>query len=359
MHKKTEINILIYRIGSMGDILISLPVLRYIKNLHPNASFFLLTNEPVNKKAALIEDILQGEFEFEEVLYYRINEKRLSILYYLYNQIKKEKFSFLYYVMPERGLFSKLRDFVFFKLSGIKKIVGLRLNLLFSNSKKEYRIPEALRLIKSITNADIDLSNKYWWNLNLAKNEIQIVNYLLETNKINNKYIVICPGTKQEIKDWGMENWLELIKLLNTKYASRFSIIFIGSKDEKERCEKLLVNWKGKAINLCGLLEPRISAAILSKSILFIGHDSGPMHLAASVNTPIIAIFSSRNLPIEWFPFGEKNKVFYTKIECMGCYLTECLQFNKACIKEIKPSEVYNYLDYFFMENNKCTQDYI
>jgi heptosyltransferase III len=88
------------------------------------------------------------------------------------------------------------------------------------------------------------------------------------------------------------------------------------------------------------LLSPRESAAVLSQAALFIGHDSGPMHLANAVGIPAIGIFSSRNLPGVWFPVGNERNVFYTDIECRGCQLEVCIERDKKCIRSIQPSQV-------------------
>jgi ADP-heptose:LPS heptosyltransferase len=66
------------------------------------------------------------------------------------------------------------------------------------------------------------------------------------------------------------------------------------------------------------------------------------MHLAAAVGTPCVAIFSSQNLPGEWFPYGKIHKVLYRDIECGGCRLTICIEREKACIRSISVEDVFN-----------------
>jgi ADP-heptose:LPS heptosyltransferase len=64
------------------------------------------------------------------------------------------------------------------------------------------------------------------------------------------------------------------------------------------------------------------------------------MHLAAAVGTRCVAIFSSQNLPGEWFPYGTGHKVIYRDIECKGCRLVVCEARQKACIRSITVDEV-------------------
>jgi heptosyltransferase III len=93
--------------------------------------------------------------------------------------------------------------------------------------------------------------------------------------------------------------------------------------------------------NLCGQLSVRESAAMLSRSETYIGHDSGPMHLAAAVGTLYVAILSSRNLPGEWFPPGSQHRILYKTVGCMGCRRDVCEERNKTCIRSISVDEVF------------------
>ena len=116
--------------------------------------------------------------------------------------------------------------------------------------------------------------------------------------------------------------------------------MFVGAKTEFGESEKIGQFWFGQKVNLCGALTPRESAAALGKATVFIGHDGGPMHLAATVGTPCVAIFSARNKPGTWFPFGSGHRVIYHKTECYGCGLDVCELQKKKCITSIRVDEV-------------------
>ncbi len=132
---------------------------------------------------------------------------------------------------------------------------------------------------------------------------------------------------------------LRSIRALNDRYPDHGLVTF-GSADEHERSESLLKNWHGRKLNLCGKPSPRVSAAILKKADLFLGHDSGPMHLAANVGTPCVAVFSARVHPGIWYPRGEGHQAIYHKTECANCKLFVCTIQNKKCILSITIDEV-------------------
>jgi heptosyltransferase III len=95
-------------------------------------------------------------------------------------------------------------------------------------------------------------------------------------------------------------------------------------------------------LNLCGVTSPRETAAVMGRATLFVGHDSGPMHLAAAVGIRCVALFSARNLPRVWFPFGTNHRVIYHDVPCKGCGLETCVKFKKKCITSVSVDEVFS-----------------
>ena len=102
-----------------------------------------------------------------------------------------------------------------------------------------------------------------------------------------------------------------------------------------------MAHWGGKAVNLCGKTSPRVSAGVFKHARFFVGHDSGPMHIAAGVGTPCVAIFPAKNMPGQWFPRGDDNRVIYHKTDCAGCALDVCIVQQKKCILSITVDEVH------------------
>jgi heptosyltransferase-3 len=114
----------------------------------------------------------------------------------------------------------------------------------------------------------------------------------------------------------------------------------VGSNQEAKVASSLIAQWGGPVANLCGKLSPRETAAVLGRARGFVGHDSGPMHLAAAMGTPCVAVFSARNIPKVWYPYGDKHHVIYHRTACAGCGLEKCVRFAKRCIESITVDEV-------------------
>ena len=100
--------------------------------------------------------------------------------------------------------------------------------------------------------------------------------------------------------------------------------MFLGGREDQQRASALTEAWPGPVVDLCGRLSPRESAAALSRAALFIGHESGVLHLADAVGTPAVGLFGDYNKPKMWHPRGPHTRVIH----------------RLPGIKEISPTEV-------------------
>ncbi len=340
----TNPNILIFRIGSMGDTLISLPLFRKIRATFPTAHISLLTNFSVGIKACPMSLMLDELNVVDAYLEYPINAQELSVFLKLKSKIKQLNIDTLIYLMPKRSPLQLIRDWLFFKLCGIKKIIGLNINSYYQerhyDNFKGLWEHELVRLSKLISVlGPIAIEQTSTWKMPVsAKHHLAINPHL---KQITSPYLVFSLGTKADTNDWGHDRWAALIEKLASFY-SQFSLVVIGSDDEFVISQATLKHWPTLSLNLCGKLSPLESAAVLEKATLFIGHDSGPMHLAASVLTPVVAIFSAINKPGEWYPLGTNHTVIYHQTACFGCGLTVCVEKKKQCIRSITVDEVFD-----------------
>jgi heptosyltransferase-3 len=88
-------------------------------------------------------------------------------------------------------------------------------------------------------------------------------------------------------------------------------------------------------------LNVREGIAALQKCALFLGNDTGTMHMAVAAGIPCVAIFSSRDYPGNWYPYGNNHIVFRTPIDCEGCMLERCIERKMECILSIDEDQVY------------------
>jgi heptosyltransferase-3 len=204
--------------------------------------------------------------------------------------------------------------------------------------------PEGARLCRNIAElGDGRLEDAASWGLGLTAEEQEAAAKAIGDEALGFEAIAVSVGTKVQAKDWGKDNWQGLLGAMAAEFPGR-TLLLAGAPEESEASEFAAEGWRanggGTVVNLCGRLTPRESAAAFARARLFVGHDSGPMHLSAAVGTPVVAIFAARNIPRQWFPFGEKHRVVYHRVECWGCGLETCIEQRKKCLMTITVDEV-------------------
>ena len=93
-----------------------------------------------------------------------------------------------------------------------------------------------------------------------------------------------------------------------------------------------------RVINLCGKTNFIELADLLRRCDLLISADSGPVHVAAAVDTPVVGLYSARDYPGFWYPYGSDHIVLRKDLPCQTCFLTECTTMR--CMDEITVDDV-------------------
>jgi heptosyltransferase-3 len=335
--------ILIYRLGSLGDTVVALPALRLVARTFPDAERWALTNFSVSTKAAPMAAVLEGTGLVHGYLEYPTGLRNAAGLLKLRRDIRRFDPEVLVYLAARRGRVKAWRDAMFFRACGIKQVIGVPYRaqqqqpIRMDSGLFEYEGARLARCLKSLGDAQLDAPDAF--DLALSDAEHQVAMSALGGLADGKPLLVASTGAKVDVNDWGDDQWTALLTRLGSKLAG-WSLAMLGAADEQARSESLLANWPGPKVNLCGQLSVRQSAAVLTHAKVYLGHDSGPMHLAAAVGVPCVAIFSSRNLPGEWFPHGERHRVYYHIISCQGCGLGVCIERGKACIRSITVDQV-------------------
>ena len=338
--------VLIFRLGSLGDTMVALPCLHLIARTYPSAERRILTNFPVSAKAAPLELILGESGLVQGYFRYPVRLRHPAALFALRNQIAHWSPEVLVYLAEPRGRLATLRDIAFFRTCGIRHIVGAPIRDNLSNhrfvaerSRWEHEAERLARCLAELGDARLD--DPQSWNLRFTEAERAQAQRMLAGWPGSEKrfFAAFSIGTKFDTNDWGDANWRAVLEALGAKFR-QLGLVLVGAAEERERSERCAAHWPGPTLNLCGRISPRVSALALGQAVAYLGHDSGPMHLAAAVGTSCVAVFSARNKPGVWFPYGRGHRVLYHQTPCFDCGLEICVRYNKKCIASIEPQEV-------------------
>lgn len=348
MAKEIE-RVLVYRLGSLGDMVVALPSLHLVARAFPRAERRMLTNFPVSVKAPAAAAILAENGLIHGYFRYSVKTRSVKVLLTLWWQLIRWRPQVVVYLGPARGVEAARRDEKFFRACGIQQRVGFPVTEemqanLFQQETMALE-PEYERLARNLSAlGDAQLDTAEAWDLRLTDAEHGRAAEALGA-AAGRPILAVSVGTKVQSKDWGRENWQALLARLGGLYPG-YALALMGAPEEGEASEFAAAGWRGTAgpespvVNLCGALTPRESAAAFQQAKAFLGHDSGPMHLAATVGTPCVAIFAARNIPRVWYPHGPQHRIVYHEVECMGCGLETCLVERKRCLTSITVEEV-------------------
>jgi heptosyltransferase-3 len=357
--------VLIYRLGSLGDHLIALPSYRLVRRAFPEAEIRLLTNVPVSAKAPAAAAVLDGTGLVQGYLRYSVGTRNVLELARLWWSIFRWRPQVLVYLAASRGVGAAERDAKFFRLCGIKRMIGVPLtpamqkNFYGEPTGERFEAnlePEAARLGRNIVElGDARLEDAASWDLDLSEAEQTAAICAIGPEALALQPIAVSVGTKVQSKDWGRDNWRALLAALAARHPGR-ALLLAGVAEESDASEFAAEGWRenggGPVVNLCGKLTPRQSAAAFARAKLFIGHDSGPMHLAAAAGTPVVAIFAARNIPRQWFPLGKGHRFAYHRVDCWGCGLETCIEQKKKCLLSITVEEVMELVEQSLAANS-------
>jgi ADP-heptose:LPS heptosyltransferase len=312
--------VIVFRQGSIGDFVVSLPSFHLIRQSHPEAEIALLTNLPAHESVMPAEAILDGTGLVDRYLKYPGGTRDPAALRELKAQLGARPDDILVYLAAAKGVVTTYRDYLFFRWCGLRNIIGISAN----PRRMESRPPasggdlwesEAERLARQLGRLGrVDCGLAPNWNLHLSDAEAAEAKRLLDeglprSRNGRRRLLGLSVGTKEPaVKDWGDDNWRAAIRGLQ---GLGYDLVLLGGMDDRDRSARLVAGWPGDVVNLCGRSSPRVSAAILRQVRLLLCHDSGPMHLAAAVGTQCVAVFARHSSPGRWFPFGADHKVLY------------------------------------------------
>lgn len=145
-----------------------------------------------------------------------------------------------------------------------------------------------------------------------------------------NAFVAVHAGASFPGRRWQPERFAQAIDRISAETG--LAVALVGGPDESETAEKILATAKTPIVNLVGTVPLETLPALFKQARLFLGNDSGPMHMAAAAGTPVVGLFGLQS-PIHWGPIGAPSIPVSPSMpcECVGGDLCERPDPNKAC----------------------------
>lgn len=342
-------NVLIVKMSALGDILHTLPAVNAIKSSYPDAKITWLVEEAAS-------DLVLGHKALDRVL---VSGRKRWV-----DEIKR--YSFRTPITELRDFIGKLRDTQYDMLFDFQGLLKSGVLIGLSRARRKIGFGRGMEhaeeshhfLTERVAAVDMEI-HALIRNLILVRAvgidaaEQDIVYDLpiepfhrLQANSLLSQYgigddrplIAIHPVAQWDTKLWLQERF--------SKVADHFirnchaHVFFTGSRDDVKIIDQIIAQMghQGRAaINLAGATSLKTLAALYERAHLLISTDTGPMHLAAAVDTPVVALFGP-TAPWRTGPFGTSHEIVRAGIDCSPCFKRKCN--TTACMKEISVEEV-------------------
>lgn len=314
---------LIIRLSSLGDILLTTPLIRSLKQKNPDSEIdFVLREE--------YEDLLKLNPYIRKIYKY---DNSGYIIQSTINSIISEKYDLIVDLQNNTRTrwITRVAHVPIVKLN--KHDFDKFLLVKFKINRLKNLPPIPVRYAHSL--GDIQLDNA----------GLELVTDKDPNPKLKDKsnLIGLCPGSKHFTKRWPLINYISLGKLLNDR---GFKVVLFGGILDSEICSQITT--ETVSINLCNENDILQTAADMKFCKAIFTNDSGLMHVATAVKVPVIAFFGSTVKEFGFFPYNAKSIV----VENDGLYCRPCTHIGKArcpkkhfkCMLDLTPQMAYEKL---------------
>lgn len=337
--------VLCVRLDAMGDLLMTTPAMKAFKDSLPGRSITLLTSQQGAQLASSIPFI-------DEVIPYsapwlKASEVRsdTSFDFEMIERLKKEKFDgvIIFTVYSQNPLPSALMCF----LAGIPlRAAFCRENpyaLLTDWVKEEepekilrHEVRRHLDLVKHLgaqaENHPLSLKIDHQSHITMMEK--------LKAQGINESgdWVIIHPGATAASRRYEPAHFAKLADLLIKKKGKK--VIFTGGKDERKLIEVIQAQMNEKSENMGGLLSLKEMIALVGLSPILISNNSGPVHIAAALGTPVVVLYALTNP--QHTPWMIPHEVLFHDVPCRFCYKSICPEGTNACLNSVQPETVFS-----------------
>lgn len=328
-------NILIIRMSAIGDVIHALPVARALKKADPSIRITWIVER-------LAYDLLTNNPDIDELILFRRKEFTSSLSGFARNIppftrfLQSKQFDLS---LDLQGLF---KSAVIAKMANAPKRLGYcdmrELSWLVSKPvcgphQNENIVERYLDVVRHL-GVEVDEPE---WVINVTDEERSNAAAALERAGVDveKPYIVMAPATSWQSKCWPVESYATLVNLLEEEYG--WPIVIIGAANDTLLAQQIAQLSQGPVHDLTGQLTLKELAYVEQQGEVFIGGDTGPMHLASAVGAPVVAIFGPTD-PRKYGPYGKCSVVVRREVSCGPCHKRTCA--NPECMKAVTPQQV-------------------
>jgi len=333
LHRKTEArNVLIYKIGNIGDITCAIPAFIAIRKRFPHSRITLLTSPGKRGSLGANELLTDVPYLDDMALYYTEDITTWQQKKELIKKLRSKKFDLFIQLPDDIAKFRTLvRNMLFAKSLGARCGFGftIRTIRLFKKTQTDFtanqtEVESLLELLRA-HGISCDAAE---FGFNISEGMKEKIRHLLTSDpSIHNAVFIVAvsPGGKREANRWPVDRFTETAKYLIEKYNAH--IVILGGPGDIALGEAIGSQLPQEHFsNQCGKLELLETVEFLRHSRLIVSNSTGTIHLAAAVGTPAVGIYGVHSIFNRWTPYGAQHHVIYHKFLNCNYNREECIK---------------------------------
>ena len=332
-------NILLIKMSSLGDILHTLPFAAALRELYPNAKISWLVHPQF---AGFVPDppVIDEVIYFDKVKFKKMGFSEKLTYYSEMKELLHSKHFDL--VIDMQGLF---KSAVLAAISGCSNRIGycemregsgFISKAITGSHAKDHVIERYLDVARHLGAKVESLEDIKFPMPDLTK-ETASVKTKLTDKGLSGDYMVIVPGARWKTKEWPVEHYAALAKKI---VATGMYVVLAGGPDDASKGAKIKeLSESDMVIDMTGQTSLRELAALIKDCKVYISADTGPLHFAAALKKPLVAMYGP-TLADRTGPYGSnKSTVLLSPAKCRGCLKKACNDWH--CMHDISPEEVF------------------
>jgi len=324
-----SLNILIIKISAIGDVILATASIRAMRKKYPHAKIFCLVgtqSRQILQRCPYIDGVIVYDFKnttLKDILKIARELRRYAfdIVVDLQNNAKSHILAFLSAAMHRYGYANK-------KLSFLLNHRIKENSIAIAPVEHQFRTLEMLGIDSDDTHLEL-------W---VSKEDEDYIDSFLESHWMGKKErligINLAASRKWLTKNWPLKNFARLCDELSKR---NIRIVITGSQQDVDLAEALLKTTTSKPINATGQTSLMQLASLIKRCEVFLSADSAPLHIAAAVGTPVVALFGPTS-PQRHMPPTKHFIVIRKKLVCSPCYKSTCKTID--CMEQISSEEV-------------------
>jgi 3-deoxy-D-manno-octulosonic-acid transferase/heptosyltransferase-1 len=337
-------NILIVKLSAIGDVIHTLPALNAIRKRYPDARITWLVEEdaaPLVKGHAALDRVLVSKRKrwLKAILSPSCVNNMREVCRFL-KELRDTRYDL---IIDFQGL---LKSGILIALSRGRRKIGygrgmehMECSYMFLNERvspvdmDNHALMRGMMLLDAIGIP----SNEIEYKLAVQDQDRTTLEALLMRHGISESRLLVAinPVAKWETKLWSNLKFAKLADSLIQQYGA--NVVFTGGSEDRGTVQDIISAMEAKAANLAGETTLRTLASLYEKTDFLVSTDTGPMHIASAVGTPVVALFGP-TAPWRTGPFGPDHQVIRVGTECSPCFKRQCSAIR--CMEEISVEQV-------------------